>query len=44
MRTFKEVELAAKEAADRANKIANEALAMAEGAIPKTLVRKILAS
>ncbi|MFC1989384.1 hypothetical protein ACFLVW_02295 [Chloroflexota bacterium] len=39
-----EMESNIRSAADTAAKVANEALAMTEGAIPKTLVRKILAS
>ncbi|MFC2052653.1 hypothetical protein ACFLT4_08040, partial [Chloroflexota bacterium] len=44
IRKAQEVELAAREAADTAAKVAEEAMAIAEGAIPKTLVRKIIAS
>lgn len=39
-----EMEANIREAADAATKVAEEAVAIAQGAIPKTLVRKIIAS
>ena len=44
IRRAQEVELIAREAANMATKVANEAFEIAGGAIPKSLVRKIIAS
>ena len=44
IKRVKEVELAAREAAEAVARMAQDARAIAEGAIPRALVRKIIAS